>query len=80
MIPSSSLIFLKPFEQSAKTNLNVEQVFFSIARDIKQRLAETDSKAEVKFVFLHLQWDVDWYLRLSVTYDSVYAAPGYQDQ
>ena len=47
MIPSSSLIFLKPFEQSAKTNLNVEQVFFSIARDIKQRLAETDSKAEV---------------------------------
>lgn len=34
--------------QSAKTNLNVEEVFFSIARDIKQRLAETDSKAEVK--------------------------------
>ena len=33
--------------QSAKTDLNVEQVFFSIARDIKQRLAETDSKAEV---------------------------------
>lgn len=33
--------------QSAKTNLNVEQVFFSIARDIKQRLADTDSKAEV---------------------------------
>lgn len=33
--------------QSAKTNLNVEEVFFSIARDIKQRLAETDSKAEV---------------------------------
>jgi Ras-related protein Rab-8A len=33
--------------QSAKTNLNVEQVFFSIARDIKQRLAETDSKPEV---------------------------------
>lgn len=33
--------------QSAKTNLNVEEVFFSIARDIKQRLADTDNKAEV---------------------------------
>jgi len=33
--------------QSAKTNLNVEEVFFSIAKDIKQRLADTDSKAEV---------------------------------
>ncbi|GJU84465.1 Ras-related protein RabE1c-like protein [Tanacetum coccineum] len=33
-------------EQSAKTNLNVEQVFFSIAKDIKQRLADTDTKAE----------------------------------
>lgn len=33
--------------QSAKTNLNVEEVFFSIARDIKQRLAEADSKPEV---------------------------------
>ena len=32
--------------QSAKTNLNVEQVFFSIARDIKQMLAETDTKSE----------------------------------
>ncbi|KAK7824192.1 ras-related protein rabe1c [Quercus suber] len=32
--------------QSAKTNLNVEEVFFSIARDIKQRLADTDSRAE----------------------------------
>ncbi|KAK6942922.1 Small GTPase [Dillenia turbinata] len=37
---------IKFFETSAKTNLNVEEVFFSIARDIKQRLAETDSKAE----------------------------------
>ncbi|MQL87302.1 hypothetical protein Taro_019842, partial [Colocasia esculenta] len=37
---------IKFFETSAKTNLNVEQVFFSIARDIKQRLADTDSKAE----------------------------------
>jgi len=33
--------------QSAKTNMNVEEVFFSIARDIKQRLSDTDSKAEV---------------------------------
>ncbi|KAL5156900.1 Ras-related protein RABE1c [Glycine soja] len=32
--------------QIAKTDLNVEEVFFSIARDIKQRLADTDSKAE----------------------------------
>lgn len=37
--------------QSAKTNLNVEQVFFSIARDIKQRLADTDSKAEVSWIY-----------------------------
>ncbi|XP_024013482.1 ras-related protein RABE1a isoform X1 [Eutrema salsugineum] len=32
--------------QSAKTNLNVEEVFFSIAKDIKQRLADTDARAE----------------------------------
>ncbi|CAM8910429.1 hypothetical protein QQ045_033137 [Rhodiola kirilowii] len=37
---------IKFFETSAKTNMNVEQVFFSIARDIKERLSETDSKAE----------------------------------
>ncbi|PPS07654.1 hypothetical protein GOBAR_AA12972 [Gossypium barbadense] len=37
---------MKFFETSAKTNLNVEEVFFSIARDIKQRLVDTDSKAE----------------------------------
>ncbi|GAU34705.1 hypothetical protein TSUD_29460 [Trifolium subterraneum] len=37
---------IKFFETSAKTNMNVDEVFFSIARDIKQRLAETDSKAE----------------------------------
>jgi Ras-related protein Rab-8A len=41
---------IKFFETSAKTNLNVEQVFFSIARDIKQRLAETDSKPEEKAI------------------------------
>ena len=33
--------------QSAKTNMNVEEVFFSIARDIKQRLADTVSSTEV---------------------------------
>ncbi|KAF8396514.1 hypothetical protein HHK36_018137 [Tetracentron sinense] len=37
---------IKFFETSAKTNFNVEQVFFSIARDIKQRLTDNDSKAE----------------------------------
>ncbi|MFS7891871.1 putative small GTP-binding protein [Helianthus anomalus] len=37
---------IKFFETSAKTNLNVEQVFFSIAKDIKQRLSDTDTKAE----------------------------------
>ncbi|TYJ37424.1 hypothetical protein E1A91_A05G374800v1 [Gossypium mustelinum] len=33
-------------KQSAKTNLNVEEVFFSRAKDIKQRLADSDTKAE----------------------------------
>ena len=37
---------IKFFETSAKTNMNVEEVFFSIARDIKQRLAESDNRAE----------------------------------
>ncbi|XP_010452232.1 PREDICTED: ras-related protein RABE1d isoform X1 [Camelina sativa] len=37
---------IKFFETSAKTNLNVENVFLSIAKDIKQRLTETDTKAE----------------------------------
>ncbi|CAL5334907.1 unnamed protein product [Camellia sinensis] len=39
---------IKFFETSAKTNMNVEEVFFSIARDIKQRLVETDSKVDLK--------------------------------
>ncbi|XP_020595675.1 ras-related protein RABE1a-like isoform X2 [Phalaenopsis equestris] len=37
-------------KRSAKTNLNVEQVFFSIARDIKQRLAESDNKPEERTI------------------------------
>ncbi|KAF8086260.1 hypothetical protein N665_0630s0011 [Sinapis alba] len=37
---------IKFFETSAKTNQNVEQVFFSMAKDIKKRLTESDSKAE----------------------------------
>ncbi|CDP20877.1 unnamed protein product [Coffea canephora] len=41
---------IKFFETSAKTNLNVEEVFFSIARDIKQRLADTDTKAEASTI------------------------------
>jgi GTPase SAR1 family protein len=35
----------KYYFQSAKTNQNVEQVFFTIARDIKQRLTETVAAA-----------------------------------
>ncbi|KAJ4895756.1 ras-related protein RABE1a isoform X2 [Raphanus sativus] len=37
---------IKFFETSAKTNLNVEEVFFSIGKDIKQRLTDTDARAE----------------------------------
>ncbi|TVU39911.1 hypothetical protein EJB05_13355 [Eragrostis curvula] len=44
---------IKFFETSAKTNLNVEQVFFSIARDIKQRLSETDSKPEERTISIN---------------------------
>ncbi|MBA0740221.1 hypothetical protein Gogos_013440 [Gossypium gossypioides] len=46
---------IKFFETSAKTNLNVEEVFFSIARDIKQRLADTDSKAEPQAIKINQQ-------------------------
>ncbi|ONI24221.1 hypothetical protein PRUPE_2G230200 [Prunus persica] len=35
---------IKFLETSAKTNMNVEEVFFSIGRDIKQRLAESDAR------------------------------------
>ncbi|EYU18939.1 hypothetical protein MIMGU_mgv1a013507mg [Erythranthe guttata] len=37
---------IKFFETSAKTNLNVEEVFFSIAKDIKQRLSDSDTRTE----------------------------------
>jgi len=41
--------------QSAKTNQNVEQVFFTMARDIKQRLTETVAAAtEVAYVLMQL--------------------------
>lgn len=40
--------------QSAKTNLNVEEVFFSIGRDIKQRLSETDTKTEVNDLIFNI--------------------------
>ncbi|KAG5550125.1 hypothetical protein RHGRI_015169 [Rhododendron griersonianum] len=46
---------IKFFETSAKTNLNVEEVFFSIGRDIKQRLAETDSKVEPQAIRINQQ-------------------------
>eukprot|EP00494_Astrolonche_serrata_P016956 UN17131 len=45
------------FEASAKTNMNVEQVFFSIARDIKQRLSEADSKAEGGTIKINTEGD-----------------------
>ena len=48
----SIFLHAKYILQSAKTNLNVEEVFFSIARDIKQRISETDSRAEVTFAFI----------------------------
>ncbi|GAV76069.1 LOW QUALITY PROTEIN: Ras domain-containing protein, partial [Cephalotus follicularis] len=47
---------IKFFETSAKTNLNVDEVFFSIARDIKQRIADTDCKAEAPTLRIN-PWD-----------------------
>ena len=44
--PASDDLFIGVL-MNRKTNMNVEDVFFTIARDIKQRLAETDSKPEV---------------------------------
>uniref|UniRef100_A0A165X021 Uncharacterized protein n=1 Tax=Daucus carota subsp. sativus TaxID=79200 RepID=A0A165X021_DAUCS len=37
---------IKFFETSAKTNMNVEEVFISIAQDIRKRLDETGSKPQ----------------------------------
>ena len=58
--------------QSAKTNLNVEEVFFSIGKDIKQRLADTDTRAEVRlylriiFILIHtLQLEYQTFKTLS---------------
>ncbi|KAG6511890.1 hypothetical protein ZIOFF_029969 [Zingiber officinale] len=69
---------IKFFETSAKTNLNVEQVFFSIARDIKQRLSETDNKPEVEGISLHLTSAIR-FLRLLINREFV-AGPDNQDQ
>ncbi|KAK4798314.1 hypothetical protein SAY86_030640 [Trapa natans] len=46
---------IKFFETSAKTNMNVEEVFFSIARDIKQRLSEADAKSEPQAIRINQQ-------------------------
>ncbi|KAK8531995.1 hypothetical protein V6N13_131345 [Hibiscus sabdariffa] len=47
------------FETSAKTNLNVEEVFFSIARDIKQRLADSDARVEPNAIKIGQQDQAD---------------------
>ena len=57
--------------QSAKTNLNVEEVFFSIGRDIKQRLADSDSRAEVWF----LLFEVSAFLITHMHHCDTYANP-----
>ncbi|KAH7295078.1 hypothetical protein KP509_27G031300 [Ceratopteris richardii] len=40
------------YETSAKTNMNVDNVFFTIARDIKQRLSEASTKTEAPAITL----------------------------
>ncbi|KAK8542034.1 hypothetical protein V6N13_137392 [Hibiscus sabdariffa] len=50
---------IKFFETSAKTNLNVEEVFFSIARDIKQRLADSDARVEPNAIKIGQQDQAD---------------------
>ncbi|GLJ40779.1 hypothetical protein SUGI_0843320 [Cryptomeria japonica] len=44
---------IKFFETSAKTNMNVEEVFFNIGRDIKKRLEESDTKVEPNTIKLN---------------------------
>ncbi|KAK8531994.1 hypothetical protein V6N13_131345 [Hibiscus sabdariffa] len=46
-------------KRSAKTNLNVEEVFFSIARDIKQRLADSDARVEPNAIKIGQQDQAD---------------------
>ncbi|TYH03055.1 hypothetical protein ES288_A09G190400v1 [Gossypium darwinii] len=53
--PKSDIYYPDEYGINAKTNLNVEEVFFSIARDIKQRLAYTDSKAEPQAIKINQQ-------------------------
>lgn len=45
--------------------MNVEEVFFSIARNIKQRLAETDSKAEVSSTIFYMLALISVFLSIS---------------
>ncbi|CAK8561512.1 unnamed protein product [Lathyrus sativus] len=46
---------IKLFETSAKTNTNVKEIFFSIERDIKKRLADTDSRSEPQAIKINQQ-------------------------
>ncbi|KAG2241465.1 hypothetical protein Bca52824_096551 [Brassica carinata] len=41
---------IKFFEASAKTNLNFDEVFFPIGKDIEQRLADRDARAKAKTI------------------------------
>ncbi|KAI3768460.1 hypothetical protein L2E82_19152 [Cichorium intybus] len=40
------------------TNMNVDEVFFSIGSDIKQRLAETDTNAEPHTIKINQQGQI----------------------
>ncbi|KAH0896307.1 hypothetical protein HID58_045875, partial [Brassica napus] len=47
LLTVANKLFHNSYVKSARTNLNVEEVFFSLAKDIKQRLTDTDSRAEL---------------------------------